>query len=86
MSISLLIGIFLGTLFVLLLRERQKNLREVEPENWKNNTGKQPALFNVDVIYKNGKRKDYEPAKKLDWSLEVENPIIGYRKYEMQQN
>lgn len=72
--------LFTGVVVYLVLTgwTRRKNLKD--SESWDENTGKQPVLFNVDVVYANGKMNSYVPAKHLNWSTDQRNPIIRFRK------
>jgi hypothetical protein len=60
--------------------QRSKEKHEIESGEWIQNEGSRPALFNVDVVLKNGQLKKYVSAKALNWDLFAENPIVKYRK------
>lgn len=59
-------------------RAMEKN--EIENGEWIQNEGTRPAIFNVDVVLKNGQLKRYVSAKAVNWDLYVRNPIVKYRK------
>ncbi len=50
-----------------------------DSSEWQPNTGDQPALFNVDVVYSRGNTNECVPARKIDWSCKPFNPVIAYR-------
>lgn len=60
--------------------QRAKDKYEIENGEWIQNEGSRPAIFNVDVVLKNGQLKRYVSAKDVNWDLFIRNPIIKYRK------
>ncbi len=72
--------VWLPIIFQWCLSQRAKDKSEIENGKWDKNTGSRPALFNVDVVFKNGQLRKYVSAKGLNWDLLAKNPIVKYRK------
>ncbi|EPJ0021457.1 hypothetical protein ACTBJ2_004514 [Vibrio parahaemolyticus] len=62
------------------LSQRAKDKSEIENGEWIQNKGSRPAIFNVDIVLKNGQLKKYVSAKSVNWDLLAKNPVVKYRK------
>lgn len=83
MDFAVIALIFWGPVMVAwLLHERKKRLKVINESGWIESKGVRPAMFNVDVVYKNGRSKWKVSAKALNWDAYCNNPILKYRMYQ----
>ena len=80
-DIVIIFTVFWGPVLLLfILNEVKKQHTAIRNGTWCKNDGIQPALFNVDVVFENGKSKWNVPAKSLNWKLRAtSNPIRKFR-------
>jgi hypothetical protein len=70
--------VWLPVLIVFIFYSRMREKRRIHEANWIESEGSRPAIFNVDVIYKNGKMRKNVSAKELNWDKFISNPILKY--------
>ena len=80
-EIAVIFILFWGPVFgSYLYKCRQAKKNAIKSDTWTENTGSRPALFNVDVVYKNGKSAWAVSAKSIEWDLYSDNPVLKFRK------
>lgn len=85
LDVAILFLIFWGpVLGAYVVHQKCEVRKAIKQGEWMTNEGNRPPLFNVDVLYENGSFKRSIPAKSLNWSLSISNPIRKYRKHEGQ--
>lgn len=83
MDLALIFLVIWGPIFIaFIVYQRIKKNRAINSQGWNYNEGKQPALFNVDIVFENGNSKWHVPAKEQAWAKSIDNPIKKYRKAE----
>lgn len=61
-------------------REWLQKQRALCSHGWTYNAGVQPPLFNVDIVFMDGKAKWSVKAKELEWSKLATRPIRKFRR------